>query len=414
MRLKSARGRDMFFLMKKLPLSALALFAVLASAGPPAAAERAVSVLYFQNTARNADYDWLSKGIADMLITDLAGTGQVTVVERESLQKVLAEQELALSGIFDEKGAVQIGKLLSAGRIVMGSFIVMQGALRVDAKLVDVESGKVEKAVQSTGDAAKLFEVEKKLARSLLAEMGVKAAGELAAAETGSVDAARAYYTGLNLLDSGDYAKAAAQFKQAAGIDPLYYKPQKSLEEAYRFLKDFKKQRYQREINELYAKAEGIKKRLSAPKFLSYSDFLTDCYAKGLKADEIKKLTDADPSLFMGDTPAQAVWNLQHTLMEIGDLAEEYFEDTETEAAMHAEIMNIAGQARARFKDDPFLPEILYMELFGLQYFERYEDLMKACEYLMTAFPTYRMMWAIEDFYERAMVKLGLKEEEDD
>jgi len=233
----------------------------------------------------------------------------------------------------------------------------------------------------------------------------VEASGQPASGGTGSVEAAKAYYTGMSLLDSGDYAKAAAQFRQAAVIDPFYLKPQKSLEEAYQFLKDFRRQRWQREINDLYARAEGIKRRLSAPKWLSYSDFVTESYAKGLSAQDIKKLTDADPSLFLCDTRAQCVWNLQHTLLEIGGLAQEYFEDTDTEAAMHREIMNIALQARTQLKDDPFLPEILYMELFGLQYFQRWDDLMKACEHLMTTYPDYRMMWAIEDFYERALEK---------
>jgi hypothetical protein len=35
-----------------------------------------VIVSLFRNTSRNRDYDWLSKGIADMLITDLAGGGR--------------------------------------------------------------------------------------------------------------------------------------------------------------------------------------------------------------------------------------------------------------------------------------------------------------------------------------------------
>jgi hypothetical protein len=30
---------------------------------------------------------------------------------------------------------------------------------------------------------------------------------------------------------------------------------------------------------------------------------------------------------------------------------------------------------------------------------------MSACEYLMTTYPDYRMMWAVEDFYERALEK---------
>jgi curli biogenesis system outer membrane secretion channel CsgG len=348
---------------------------------------KAVSVLYFQNTAKSADFDWLSKGVADMLITDL--TGKVTVVEREDIQKILKEQELALSGIFDEQGAAKIGKLVSAGRIVTGSFIVTQGALRMDAKLVDVETAKVLAAVQSSGDVKTLFDVEKKLALGLLKAMGIDVAGQVAANETGSVDAAKAYYTGINLLDSGDYAKAAAQFKQAAVMDPFYLKPQKSLAEAYQFLKDFKKQRYQSEINDLYAKADAMKRRLSAPKWQ----------------------VDAESSILECENPAVCTWNLQHALMEIGDLAQEYFEDSETEAAMYREIMNITQQSRTRFKDDPFLPEILYMELFGLQYFEKWDDVMKACEYLMTTYPKYRMMWAIEDFYERALEK---KEGKDD
>ena len=47
-----------------------------------------VSVLYFENTTDNEDYMWLSKGLADMLITDLTNVNEIEVVERESLQKI--------------------------------------------------------------------------------------------------------------------------------------------------------------------------------------------------------------------------------------------------------------------------------------------------------------------------------------
>ncbi len=375
-----------------------------AALAPCAAAEQAVTVLYFDNTAKSADYAWLSKGLADMLITDLASTGQVTVIEREEIQKVLAEQERSLSAAFDEKSAVQIGKLLSAGRIVVGSFIAAQGTLRVDAKLLDVETGRVARAVQSSGAVDSLFSVEKTLAANLLKEMGIAVPASLAV-ETQSVPAARAFYTGLDLLDTGDYTKAAARFKEAAVLDPFYLKPQKSLEEAYKFLKDFKRQRYQREINELYAKAALYKTRLASPTWTTYAELVTQAYAKGKTAEDIKKMTDADPTLFMCETRAQCTWNLQNTLTEIGDKAEEYFQDTETQARMHRENLAIVADARTRYKDDPFLPEVLYWELFSLQYFQRWDDVMAACEHLMTTYPDYRMMWAVEDFYERALEK---------
>jgi TolB-like protein len=407
---KPSAKRDIVFPMAKR-LVLVSLIAAALGVAPCMAAEQVISVLYFANTTQNADYGWLSKGLTDMLITDLAGTGQLTVIEREDIEKILKQQEQALSDMFDEQSAVRIGRLLSAKQIVIGSFIVLQSNLRIDAKLVDVESARVLKAVQSSGDMGALFDLEKKLAVNLLKEMGITVSGQMAPNETNSMDAAKAYYTGMNFLDTGAYAQAAAQFKQAANIDPFYLKPQKSLEEAYQFLKDFRNQRYQREINELYQKAAEIKKRLAAPVWLTYSDFLSQSYAKGLSVQEIQKLTDANPSYYICDTRAQCVWNLQMTLQEIGDKAAEYFEDTGTESRMHTENLNIVQQARTQFKTDPFLPEILYQELFSLQYFKRWDDVMKACEYLMTTFPSYRMMWAVEDFYERALEKKGGKSE---
>jgi len=75
-----------------------------------------VSVLYFENTTKNEEFAWLSKGIADMLITDIAP--YIDVVERENLQKVLQEQKLALSGLGAEDNAVELGQLLNARKIV--------------------------------------------------------------------------------------------------------------------------------------------------------------------------------------------------------------------------------------------------------------------------------------------------------
>ena len=53
-----------------------ALIVMLALAVSAQADGRVVSVLYFENTTGNADYAWLSKGLADMLITDLAAHGR--------------------------------------------------------------------------------------------------------------------------------------------------------------------------------------------------------------------------------------------------------------------------------------------------------------------------------------------------
>ncbi|MEW5742928.1 MAG: CsgG/HfaB family protein [Myxococcota bacterium] len=73
--------------------TALALGLALASSA--SAAPLKVSVLYFDNNTGRAEYEPLKKGLADMLITDLAQLPGVTVVERERLQAVLDEQKLS-------------------------------------------------------------------------------------------------------------------------------------------------------------------------------------------------------------------------------------------------------------------------------------------------------------------------------
>lgn len=374
---------------------------------------RVISVLYFENTTDNKEYAWLSKGLADMLITDMAGVPELTVVEREDLQKIVKEQERSLTDLFDEQSAVRIGMLLAAKQIVIGSFIIQAPTLRVDVKIVDVESGKVQKAVQNSGDLKLLFQLQKAIAVAVLKELGFAPPDSLGQGTSESLDAVKAYYTGIGFLDEGAFEKAAAEFRSAIAYDPYYLKPQKSLEEAYKFLKDFKKQRYQREIAALYEKAVQIKARLASPTWMTYGEFLTECYKKGLSQEEIKRLTDANPTLLQCDSRAHCTWELQHTLLEIADKAEEYFEDLETVERMHREIMFITDQARVQLKDDPFFPEIVYMELFSLQYFEEWERLMQVCEFLMTNYPDYRMMWAVEGFYERALEKQGVEIEDD-
>jgi hypothetical protein len=52
--------------------------------------------------------------------------------------------------------------------------------------------------------------------------------------------------------------------------------------------------------------------------------------------------------------------------------------------------------------------------VLALSYFQDWTKLMAACEYLMQNYPDYRMMWAIEDFYQRSIEKLGGKKADED
>jgi TolB-like protein len=368
-----------------------------------------ITVLDFANTAGAPGYDWLGRGLADMLETDLAATRRLALVERRDLDKVLSEQELGLAGAVDESSAPRVGRLAGASRIALGSFLVKAGALRMDAKVLDSETGAIVAAGSAQGEESQALALEAELARKLLGALGVAAADASGGqAGTSSLEAAKAYYSGLILFDSGKYDKAVALFQAATTADPLYAKPRSGIEESYKFLKDFKRQRQVREMNALIADIEAMKRRLAAPVFMSFSLALSDPKAFGyVDAAAVSAAYQARPKVWNGETPVQAMWELQNMYMELGDMGMEQSEDAVLKTRCTEEIASIAHAAQARYPKDPFLPETQYMELFGMRDKEDWASLKVACERMMTQWPDYRMMWAIEDMYEKALEGLG-------
>lgn len=63
----------------------------------------------------------VGKGVSDLLVNQLVRSGIYTVVERKSLDKVLAEQNFSNSYRADPATAVKIGHMLGADAIIIGS-----------------------------------------------------------------------------------------------------------------------------------------------------------------------------------------------------------------------------------------------------------------------------------------------------
>jgi hypothetical protein len=83
--------------------------------------------------------------------------GSYSIVERKELDTILKEMELSLSGIVDEKTAVQIGKISGAEYILLSSLSLEQGVYYLSMRVVSVETGKVIKtSVKKTGLFANL------------------------------------------------------------------------------------------------------------------------------------------------------------------------------------------------------------------------------------------------------------------
>ena len=112
------------------------------------AARPTVAIMYFNNnviTKDARDFDGLSKGLPDFLITEMSSNAAIRVVERDQVQKLLDEQKLVGAGQVDRESAVRVGKLLGAQHMIFGGFMAdAKGNFRIDARAVNVETGALE------------------------------------------------------------------------------------------------------------------------------------------------------------------------------------------------------------------------------------------------------------------------------
>ena len=88
----------------------------------PAAADRLhVALFPLQSQGPNAARDPLNRALLAMITTDLAKVPSLTVLERERIDALLREQQLAASGLVDPATLAARGRLLGAGTVVAGA-----------------------------------------------------------------------------------------------------------------------------------------------------------------------------------------------------------------------------------------------------------------------------------------------------
>ena len=81
--------------------------------------------------------------LAAMVIETIKESTTYQVVERERL--ILALEELARGSteVMDESTRLKIGRIMGARYMVFGGYFVLAGRMRLDLRLVEVETGKI-------------------------------------------------------------------------------------------------------------------------------------------------------------------------------------------------------------------------------------------------------------------------------
>ncbi len=128
-----------------------------------------MAVFDFEVKSGVPGYEALATDVPNALAEAFLAGGVVRPLERSALEKVFAEQELALSGMVDAGTAVRIGKLAGARFALLGTIAVVGEQIRLSCRVIDVETGEIVYAGSAYGDAEDIFEIEEELA-SLIEE----------------------------------------------------------------------------------------------------------------------------------------------------------------------------------------------------------------------------------------------------
>jgi len=189
-----------------------------------------VAVMYFTNSAlvNHSEYEPLSKGITEMLITELAESPALQVVERDRLQKLLEEQDLNTAGRVDKETAAKLGKILGARHMLMGGFVIdPRQKMRLDIRAVDVETSRVEYVETVSGKAEDVLALISTLGARVNSRLKLPPlpAAHRSEGKTTKSDQLRAVMLlsrALNEEDRGNISGAITLYREALGVYPQY------------------------------------------------------------------------------------------------------------------------------------------------------------------------------------------------
>ncbi len=91
----------------------------------------------------DAQNKFVENYVTDALTQSIFESGNVRIIERSNLEKILSEQKFQSSGLVDDNSAKAIGKIAGVDYVCYGDMKDIGNEITVNARIVDVQSGEV-------------------------------------------------------------------------------------------------------------------------------------------------------------------------------------------------------------------------------------------------------------------------------
>lgn len=195
-----------------------------------AQSQKKIAVLPFANLMKDDSLEWLTGGISSTITTKLGNVKGLYLVERSQIENALKELSFQGSGFVDEKTAKDVGKLLGVDVIVVGEFQKAGNTLRITARFVEVQTGKIISPADATGKFDDIFKLQDDIAFALLKSLGVDtSSGEIVKQITNNptenFTAFEWSQKGYDAMQAKNYDKAMEYFGKSIEADNNYAYP---------------------------------------------------------------------------------------------------------------------------------------------------------------------------------------------
>ncbi|MGH8651402.1 MAG: CsgG/HfaB family protein [Gammaproteobacteria bacterium] len=129
----------------------------------------ALAIWSFENNSLTAskNVDHFQQTLPDLLVADLSRYPALQIVERQNLLKALEEQKLGASGLVAEEDRLKLGRIVGASAMVFGSYVVVDDQIRIDIRLVEVETSLTKFSKDTTTSLASVETEMRKVAEDL-------------------------------------------------------------------------------------------------------------------------------------------------------------------------------------------------------------------------------------------------------
>ncbi|MGI9076705.1 MAG: protein kinase domain-containing protein [Gemmatimonadaceae bacterium] len=178
----------------------------------------------FENQTSDPSLGWLREGSVNMLTLNLSSWSDLTVVDYERTLDLLRDAGIGDDSRVGLEAAREIAREAGVWTVVLGQITRGSDSLRVTARVFDVASGKsvqqAEVGAAAGSDPRGLFD---KLSRELLDLAGAPPmTPEMAKTTTSSLEAYKAYLTGVRALNGWEFDVADSALARAINADSTF------------------------------------------------------------------------------------------------------------------------------------------------------------------------------------------------